>query len=422
VPPADQRVLVVGTTADYIEWIRTCRPGQVLFLTDPAVRRDADQPAPSPDEEILCDLADERRVLGVVAGHLNDWRMGLAGVACYDCESMALAACLAEAYLLPYPSLQAVNNCRDKYRSRILWREHYLDTPDVLRIGSAGDAVDFFCKTGGPCVLKPLSGSGSELIFRCDSEADCERYYRRIVQGLVRRRNHRLYQPFAAAGAGILAEAYVGGEEYSCDFVLENDRVTLIRLARKVLFSQDPFGTAKAYVLTGAWPDAIDAGEFERTLYRSARALGIQRAVCMLDFIVHNGKMVLLEMAPRPGGDCLPSLVRRCYQVDVLQLVLDFSRQKPLELHLPAIHPPMVGLRLHAVREGRLVGIDTRDLRQDSRVQEIHLIRKPGHRIKRPPEDYDAWLLGHVIFVPDDDEEVSDQCRALCDKLAINVA
>ena len=420
-PPADPKTLVVGTTADYIEWIRTCRPGQALFLTDSVVRREADQPTPSPDEEILCDLADERRVFEVLARHRDEWCMGLAGVACYDCESMALAARLAEAYHLPYPSAQAVNNCRDKYRSRILWKEHHLDTPDVRRIQSAGDAIQFFRETGGPCVLKPISGSGSELIFRCDSEADCERYYRRIVQGLAKRLNHRLYQPFAESGADILAEAYVGGEEYSCDFVLENDRVTLIRLTRKVLFAQDPFGTAKAYILPGGWPEAIDADKLERTLYRSARALGIQRAICMLDFIVHNGKMVLLEMAPRPGGDCLPSLVRLCYQVDLLQLVLDFSRRKPLELNLPALHPPMVGLRLHAAQEGTLVSLDARELRRDSRVKEIHLIRQPGHRIKRPPEDYDAWLLGHVLFVPDDDE-VSDQCRALCDKLAIKVA
>ena len=420
-PPADPKTLVVGTTTDYIEWIRTCRPGQALFLTDPVVRREADQPAPSPDEEILCDLADERRVFEVLARHMDEWRMELAGVACYDCESMALAARLAEVYHLPYPSVQAVNNCRDKYRSRMLWREHRLDTPDVRRIESAREAIQFFRETGGPCVLKPVSGSGSELIFRCDSEADCERYYRRIVQGLTQRLNHRLYQPFAEAGAGILAEAYVGGEEYSCDFVLEDNRVTLIRLTRKVLFAQDPFGTAKAYILPGVWPEAIDAGELERTLVRSATALGIQRAVCMLDFIVHNGKMVLLEMAPRPGGDCLPSLVRQCYQVDVLQLVLDFSRRKPLALNLPDHLRPMVGLRLHAPQEGTLVSLDARELRRDSRVQEVHLIRKPGHRIKRPPEDYDAWLLGHVIFVPDDDE-VSDQCRALFDKLAIKVA
>lgn len=419
--PADQRVLVVGTTADYIEWIRNGRPGEVLFLTDPAVRREALESSPAPEEEILCDLTDEDRSREMLARHLDQWRIGLAGVACYDCESMSLAARLAEAYALPYPSVQAVANCRDKYRSKVLWREHGLATPDVGQVATAEDAVNFFRQTGGPVVLKPIGGSGSELIFRCDSEAECERSYRSIADGLAGRRDHRLYQPFAGKGPEVLAESHVEGEEYSCDFVLENGRVTLIRLTRKVIFDRDPFGTAKAYVLPGSWPAAIDAGTFETILDRSARALGIARAVCMLDFFVRDGQMVLLEMAPRPGGDCLPPLLRCCYQMDVLQLMLDFARQKPLGLMPPEPHAPMVGLRLHAGQEGTLVGVDDRELRRDPRVREIFLNRRPGHCIKRPPEDYDAWLLGHVIFVPDPDGDVAEQCRDLSGRLRVEV-
>ena len=420
--PVDQRVLVVGTTTDYIEWIRNGRPGEVLFLTDPAVRREAREPSPAPEEEILCDLTDEDRSHEMLARHLDQWRISLAGVVCYDCESMSLAARLAEAYALPYPSVQAVANCRDKYRSKVLWREHHLATPDVCKVATAEDAMAFFRQAGGPIVLKPIGGSGSELIFRCDSETDCERHHQRIAAGLAHRRDNRLYQPFAGNGPEVLAESHVEGGEYSCDFVLENGRVTLIRLTRKVIFDQDPFGTAKAYILPGSWPAAIDAGTFETILYRSARALGIERAVCMLDFFVRDGQAVLLEMAPRPGGDCLPPLLRCCYQLDVLQLMLDFARQKPLGLMPPEPHAPMVGLRLHAEQEGTLVGIDDRELQRDSRVREILLTRKPGHCIKRPPEDYDAWLLGHVIFEPDPDGDVAEQCRDLSGKLRVEVA
>lgn len=420
-PPVDARVLVVGTTADYIEWIRGCRPGQALFLTDAAVRREAKESPPLPDEELLCDLTDERQVLEALVRHLETWQLTLDGVVCYDCESMALAARLAGAYGLSYPGVQAVTNCRDKFRSKTLWQKAGLATPAARKIGSAADAVRFFRETGGPCVLKPLSGSGSEFIFRCDSERDCERYYRSIVHGLDCRKDHRLYQPFAGDTPDIIAEAFVDGEEYSCDFVLEDGRVRLMRIARKVLFDQDPFGTAKAYILPGVWPEAIDADAFEETLYRSATALGIQRAVCMLDFIVHERRMVLLELAPRPGGDCLPALVRRCYALDTLALMLDFARQEPFPWERPASHPPMVGLRLHAGQAGTLVGIEDRALRGDPRVQEVNLLRRPGHCIRRPPEDYDAWLLGHVIFVPDDGKDVAAQCRELCDKLTITV-
>jgi hypothetical protein len=419
--PVDRRVLVVGTTTDYVEHIRGCRAGQALFLTDPALRRDAREPAPESGEEILCDLRDTERVEGLLADHLDREGIALAGVACFDDESMALAAHLAQACGLPYPSMEAVANCRDKYRSKLLWEAEGLATPAVGKAASPEAAAAFLRQAGGPVVLKPIGGSGSELMFRCGSEADCARHFRTIAEGLAQRRANRLYQPFAAEGSGIVAEALIAGEEYSCDFVLANGRATVLRLTRKVRFDEDPFGTAKAYSLPEAWPEELKGGHFETILQRSARALGIERAVCMLDFFIQDGQVILLEMAPRPGGDCLPPLLRRCCQLDVLQLTLDFACQKPLD-HKPTAPPSsMVGLRLHAPVEGTLAGIDDRELRRDPRVREIHLTRQPGHIIKRPPADYDAWLLGHALFVPDPCRDVASQCRELCGRLRVEV-
>ena len=420
-PPVDRRVLVVGTTTDYVEWIRNCRPGETLFLTDPVLRREAREPAPDPVEEILCDLTEGDEAVRRLADHLVRWGIVPAGVACFDDESMSLASRLAGNHGLPYPSSEAVRNCRDKFRSKVLWEEHGLTAPAVCKVTSAEEAAAFSRATGGPVVLKPIGGSGSELVFRCESEKDCARYFRSIAEGLADRQDHRLYRPFLEDGEGVLAEALVRGDEYSCDFMLENGRATLLRLTRKVRFDEDPFGTAKAYSLTGAWPDPIDPARFETVLCRAAQALGLERAICMLDFFVNDGQVVLLEMAPRPGGDCLPSLLRCGCRMDVLQLALDFACQRPLDLNPPGACTSMVGLRLHADREGILEGIDDGALRRDPRVREIVITRLPGHHIKRPPEDYDAWLLGHVIFVPQPGLDITTQCRDLCSKLAVKV-
>ena len=420
-PPVDRRVLVVGTTADYIEHIRGCRAGQALFLTDPAIRRDAREPMPEPGEEILCDLTDPEQVRRRLSDHLERRGIRLAGVASFDDESMDLAARLAHVYALPYPRVEAVANCRDKHRSKVLWAAQGLATPIARKVASPEAAAAFLHAAGGPVVLKPVGGSGSELMFRCASEADCRRCYSTIAEGLVQRQGNRLYQSFADDGPGILAEALITGDEYSCDFALENGRASVLRLTRKVRFDTEPFGTAKAYSLPAVWPEELESGPFEMTLQRSARALGIERAICMLDFFIRDGRVVLLEMAPRPGGDCLPPLLRCCCQRDVLQLMMDFACRKPLDWKPAAPHSPMVGLRLHAPAEGVLVGIDDRELRRDPRVREINLTRPPGHIIKRPPEDYDAWLLGHVLFVPDADRDVASQCRELHDRLRVEV-
>ena len=161
--------------------------------------------------------------------------------------------------------------------------------------------------------------------------------------------------------------------------------------------------------------------ELHQTLYRSAAALGLDRAVCMLDFKVHQGRIFLLELAPRPGGDCLPYLLRCCWGLDMLGLYLDFCEQRPVDFTPPADARPCLGLRLHARQAGILKKIEARRLAQDPRVREIHLTRKHGDRVLMPPDDYDSWLLGHVIFEPHAGVELAAQCRVLGEKLVVEM-
>jgi hypothetical protein len=418
---ADTRTLVVGTTVDYIQWIRRACPNEVLFLTDPVVRRNAAEPPPLPPEEVCCDLTEYASAQRELAHHLNRYGLTLAGIACFDCESMELAAVLARHLALPYVSVEAVHNCRDKLRAKRLWRQHRLITPDAVAVRCADDAVRFFEQAGGPVVLKPVRGSGSELVFKCDDADTCARSFDVICHGLDRRQAHRMYGSPMMPASGIMAERVAAGEEFSCDFTVEKDRVGLLRLSQKIKAPSQPFGTATGYLLPARLPEGNDPDIFVRILLQSAAALGIDRAVCMLDFIIHQDRISLLELAPRPGGDCLPFLIKHGYGVDMLKLLLDFSRRKPLPHGIPIDGKTLVGLRVHARKSGILKRVDTRSLERDDRVQKIGLIRGCGHCITLPPADYESWLLGHIVFSPDASTDVAMQCNDLLGKIAVEV-
>ncbi|MFC1817154.1 acetyl-CoA carboxylase biotin carboxylase subunit family protein, partial [Thermodesulfobacteriota bacterium] len=231
----------------------------------------------------------------------------------------------------------------------------------------------------------------------------------------------RLYGMMSAGSDGILAEEYVEGEEYSCDFIIENGRIHVLRMARKVLFKNSPFGTADAYILPAALPDGIDRQYVERTLYQSARLLGLSRAICMLDFLIRDNEIVLLEIAPRPGGDCLPFLIRQNSGLDMLKLSLDFAQQRPIRLPISASAGSHIGVRLHARHGGVLQKIDAGKLRPDRHVCQIHLTRRPGHVVQMPPEDYDSWLLGHVIFAAASNLEPETQCEQILERIAVEI-
>jgi biotin carboxylase len=417
----NHKVLVVGTTADYIDWIQKTCPDEALFITDPFERDRAAEIRPKAADELLCNLSDTDGVLRALERHVVQYRQYIEGIACFDCESMALAAAIAEEYTLDYPSPTAVQNCRDKLRAKTLWRERGLRTPRAVSVDSSEEVLSFFEELEMPIVLKPTSGSGSEFVFDCQDGEACKHNFRTLQKGLLARRYHRLYLNDISTDSQIMAERIVFGREYSCDFVIQDGYARIIRLTQKIRALDGPFGTIQAYVLLGQIPEGINAEFFQQTIYQSAVTLGIERAICMLDFMISNGQIVLLELAPRPGGDCLPHLLRQGCHLDILKLQLDLCRHRPLEISSLNSRKPLVGLRLHANESGVLKRIGTEALAGDPRLLHIHLNRQPGQSITLPPDDYDSWVLGHIIFTPDAYPEFETQCRSFLEKLTIEM-
>lgn len=414
-----EKVLVVGTTPDYIEWIRRARPGRALFLTDYSLRRKASEPDPSRDEEILTCLDDEEQTRDDLLRHIGKRDIRLAGIVCFDCESMELTANLARELELPYPDPESIRLCRDKYESKKIWQQSGVRCPTVRLMESGSDVYSFMREIGSPCVLKPLTGSGSELVFLCTTKKDSEKWAEVMRKELRDRESNRL---FAKATVRFLAEEYVNGTEYSCDFIAGEKEVRVIRLTRKVHSESKPFGTIAGYALAEYPPSDFPAAMLEEMLGKAAWALNIGQAICMADFLVTDDEIVLLEMTPRPGGDCIPHLLRCSGWIDILAAAIDFAAHRIPPLPPEHKNGRYVGVRLHAKKPGQIIKLNAGRLQDDPRIKEINLIREEGHRISLPPQDYDSWYLGHVIFQPDGDVSVEKQCQEIRREIVLETA
>lgn len=423
----EERVLVVSTTADYIDWIRTHFPDRALFLTEARHRAAARTPLPHPSEELLFDAGQPApAVLVALRQHLAGWPMRLTGVACFDCESMLLASHLARALRLPYPSPEAVTAARSKLRSKELWQAAGLPCPAVARVASEEEAIAALARLR-TAVLKPLTGSGSELVFFCRSAEDCRTAFRTIRERIRTTRNARMYARQSVGEEGpdprevFLMEAFVEGEEYSSDFLLDSAGARIVRIARKVMAPEISPGTALAYELPAAPPPPLDEETLAAQLAAAARALGLERALVMADFIVAQGRAWLIEMTPRPGGDCLPPLILRSSGLDMLGLELDVAAGLPPRIPPRADWKRLAGVRIIARKAGILEGIDDRLLRDDPRVLECRCTASPGQRVSLPPRDYDSRILGHVLFAPATEGDLASECRQLADRVRIEI-
>ncbi|MBF0111198.1 MAG: ATP-grasp domain-containing protein [Desulfamplus sp.] len=457
----DQRVLVVGTTSDYIDLLRhKYPPKSLLFITSKEIRDRAKEESPPKDEEILSQLDtlnsfklnnqnDHKVIISLIKKHVEFYKITLIGVACFDCESMAFASYIAAQFSLPYPPIEAVMACRDKSITRELWHKNQISTPHYSRVSSLNQALEFFHSVQEnhstyndsvdlinnksklfPCVLKPIDSSGSERVFRCLSAKECESAYNTICK--------------PQKSSDIIIERYVDGVEYSCDFMVgafsssksvgqiedkkEIEDGILIRLTRKIASPTSVFGTTMAYEILDKkfYLNNFLKNDLLKILAKAAKALGISRAICMVDFIVtKNGDIFLLEMTPRPGGDCLPWLIERAMNIDILKLNIEFAKAQnsPLFDHDSnlSVCNRLIGLRIHAIKSGILKDISTKKVQSDPRVIDIFIKHKPEHQIILPPNNYDSWNLGHIIFKPFDDTPFKNQCIELLSMLKVKI-
>jgi len=420
----ERRVVVVGTTADYIDIINKRWPRRALFVTAARERADAREAAPDRSDEVLVDLTRPDEVEGALVSHLSRHDLQPSGIVAFDCESMALAARLAARFDLPYPSLDAIQLTRSKHASKARWREKGVPCPAVALVREEAEAESFLAEVGRPIVLKPLTGSGSELTFQCSDADACRIAFRQLKSGMAARAGSRMYDRWSHTSIELdpreifTAEEFVDGPEYSADFIVQGDDVTVVRVAQKIRRPAPPFGITLAYLLPGELPAGLTPEILGRYFRDAAHGLGLTCALCMVDFIVCDSAPVFIELTPRPGGDCLPPLIRRCCGLDMLRLALDFAESDPLRIPAPGGWERLVGVRLFARESGIISRLDTERIIADPCVVECYLKRRPGDRVTLPPENYDSWLLGHVIFRPTL-QDIAAQCAEITTKLEV---
>lgn len=421
-----KKVLVIGTTADYIEVLIERFEDRVFFVTDFEERVKCKGVKPASSSEALLDLEDQGVIVNALKGHLQEHNIVPSGVACFDCESLALASIIAGNFELPFPSLGSIMNCRSKNLSKSIWKVQGIPCPGFALIRNECDAVRFFDSLNGPAVMKPLTGSGSELVLLCKDKDDCRRAYKTITEKLQSHLNHKMYTALNMPADEnprevIMMEQYIPGEEYSCDFILEDGYIRILRLAKKIINHEITFGTVSAYVLKADLPGKWDIKKLEARLQTASKSLGLNRTIAMVDFKIYDDEVFLLEITPRPGGDCLPPLIQVSSGFDILKAALDFAEGKQVVVPNMEQWEKVVGFPLIASQRGVLKTLDAGALASDSRVVSCHFKRSIGDTIELPPEDYDSRLLGYVIFKPNFDKTLEEQCLGIAQKLIIEM-
>jgi biotin carboxylase len=403
----NRSVLIVGTTPDYVVKLYERYPSSLLFLTDIRFKEDPLLKKIPPSSMIFASLENSEEACRRAHEFLKAGWAAPDGIACFDCDSLLLASRLGSELGLRFPAWEAIARCRSKFESKKIWTGRGVASPIASIASSLPETIDFFESHGENMVLKPLAGSGSELLFHCRGKSDVTKAVSILEQELPKRKGNPLFRPFPnPAGDSLIdpcscwvAEEFISGPEFSCDFVLQEGEVLFIRETGKIKATDKPFGSVLAYTFPPRYPAGFQKRVLKAVLRKATNSLGFDWGYFMVDFILHQGTPILLEMTPRPGGDSIPELVRAAAGLDTLALYLDFVQgdfKEPEGLSL--LPESFASLNFFAPMEGKIQVLDGRKVQASPHVRKLFFKKQVGERVILPPKDYDNRLLGYCII------------------------
>ncbi len=330
----------------------------------------------------------------------------------------AARAC-RELGLAGHPPL-AADICRDKFLFRERLRTAGLPVPrfqhfplesDPQRLLASGEVT-----AGFPCVLKPLTLSGSRGVIRADDPEQFVTAFERIRKLLLTPDVQVLREP---ASQFLQVEAYVEGEEIAVEAVVDRGRLQVLAIFDKPDPLIGPFFEETLYVTPSRLPED-EQQEVTGALARAAEATGLTHGPLHAEMRINSEGVWLLEIAVRPiGGLCARALrfvapgSAELISLEelVIRLALGASvekvRREPSASGVMMIPIPEEGIFRHAE------GVDA--ARATPGVEDVSITAKPDHKLVPLPEG--SSYLGFIFARGESPEFVENALRSAHAKL-----
>lgn len=281
------------------------------------------------DLEAILNIAQEAGIDGIVA-YASD---PAAPTAAYVAEQMGLPG-------NPYESVQILAR-KDLYRQFLL--ENGFNTPRF------GYSAQF------PCVIKPVDSSGSKGVSVADSPWE-------VVNAVNKARM------FSKSG-DIILEDYIrrDGFQIAGDGFIVDGNLVFAYLANEHFAEGCMVPKGESFPYCGAGTGSILA-EVQRLI----TALGMKTGALNFDIVLSDGKIYLMEIGPRNGGNLIPEVTKYASGVDMIAATVEAALGNEVVFPEPEHRGFYASYIIHSTKEGVCQGISIDEsldvVKQDLRV------------------------------------------------------
>lgn len=337
-------------------------------------------------------------------------RMPLDAVIPVDDRGVEVAARAAARLGLPHNPIEAVVATRNKGALRAALTRAGMPQPAWRLVPHGCDVGEGAHAVGWPCVLKPLSLSGSRGVIRADSLASARRAAERVRAVIAEGCRNPQEE--------LLVESYVPGTEVALEGLLRDGKLEVLALFDKPDPLEGPFFEETIYVTPARIPNR-NADAIAARVGEACRALGLSDGPVHAEVRWHQGDAWVLEVAARSiGGLCARSL----------RFGLGTSLEELLLRH--AVGASLRGLKRERAasgvmmipisRAGELVGVSgVERAREVPGIAGVEITIPPGRRVRALPEG-DRYL-GFMFARGEDPDAVERALRSAHSKLSIEI-
>lgn len=344
-------------------------------------------------------------------------RRPIQGVLAVGDRPTVLAARVASALGLPGNPVHAADATRSKKAMRRAFAADGLPVPWTFELQPGDDIPEAALRAAYPCVVKPLTLSGSRGVIRVDTPQEFLDAVERVRELLWR---PSLQAQHVAATDELLVEGYIDGPEYAVEGVLTSGTLNVFAIFEKPDPLDGPFFEETIYVTPPRVSEPISRA-IATEVQRACSALGLRHGPVHAECRVSQERVMMLEVAARPIGGLCSRVLRFVSPSGETSLEDVLLRHAVGEGITGQLHPGAAGVMMIPIpRRGIYRGVEGESAaRAVPNVEYVEITAKHDQLLEPLPEG-DSYL-GFIFARGRDAAAVEHALREAHKKLVFRV-
>ncbi|HEY6678884.1 MAG TPA: ATP-grasp domain-containing protein [Actinomycetota bacterium] len=338
-------------------------------------------------------------------------RKPLDAVVAVDDEGVLVAALAGQRLGLAHNPPDAAARSRDKAAMRRALEDAAVPQPEFRMAGPDADVAGLAAEVGLPCVVKPVSLSGSQGVIRADD--------REAAVVAAKRVRAILADAGEDPEAPLLVERYIPGDEVAVEGLLRGGTLEPLAVFDKPDPLEGPYFEETIYVTPSRLPPET-LGAIVRMTADAAAALELVEGPIHAELRTDGGRAWVLELAARSIGGLCSRALRFGVGVTLEEVILRHALGLPID-DLRRESAASGVMMIPIPRAGILEEVRGQDrARAVPGIAGLELTIGPGRHVKPLPEG-DRYL-GFLFARADGPEGVEQALRTAHGHLEIVIS